>query len=100
VILASLPANPPSDSACTVAQVVQLGAFLDAPRARAAAAQARAYGPVQLEPVLVAGQAALRVRAGPFPAGPPTDHVLGRLRASGYRDAFIVGQSQSSPIAC
>jgi rare lipoprotein A len=84
---ASVPAPPATCGGS--AWVVQVGAFADAPSARAVVAQTAHLERVRLEPAFANGVAVARVRLGPLPTAPQAQALLERVHALGHPGAFV-----------
>jgi rare lipoprotein A len=92
---AEFPAGP--DRHCSIApHFVQVGAFSDGERVRAATMRLASLETVETEPVFVGEQAAMRVRLGPLRDRPAAEGLLAKVRASGYAEAFLVAQDDSA----
>lgn len=75
---------------CTNGWVVQVGAFRDVARVRAAAAEVSHLHTVQIEPAFAGDQAVVRLRLGPVPVRDEAVTLLHRVRHSGHPAAFAV----------
>lgn len=82
--------GPPSGvpAGCTNGWVVQVGAFRDVARVRAAAAEVSHLHTVQLEPAFAGDQPVVRLRLGPVPVRNEAVKLLHRVRHSGHPAAF------------
>jgi rare lipoprotein A len=94
--------EPAGSAACgSEPQYVQVGAFSESARVRAAEAHFGAFERVSLEPVFVGERAVMRVRLGPVADRPAADGLLARVRAEGYSEAFVVsGRSSAATTSC
>ncbi|MDF1585963.1 septal ring lytic transglycosylase RlpA family protein [Marinimicrococcus flavescens] len=74
---------------------VQVGAFSEGAKVRAATARLEDVAPVSVEPVFIGSAAAARVRLGPL--GPrEAERVLAQVRGRGYTDAFLASAGRSA----
>lgn len=73
---------------CVNGWVVQVGAFRDVARVRAAAAEISHLHTVQIEPAFAGDQAVVRLRLGPVPMRDEAVTLLQRVRHSGHPAAF------------
>ena len=89
------PRSPTQTDALPVAacalgpQWVQVGAFREADRVRVATSELRALQDVKIEPVMINGSAAMRVKLGPMADRATATSVLAEVRRLGYAGAFL-----------
>jgi rare lipoprotein A len=81
-------------------QFVQVGAFADTTRVRAAMEAVDELGRPRVEPAFVGGKAMARVRLGPV-AGAEARRLLAQVRALGYTGAFLTPANRTAvaPVA-
>jgi rare lipoprotein A len=90
VQVAALASTAPAAAACSGGpQYVQVGAFADTTRVRAALDVVGGLEKVRVEPTFVAGKAMARVRLGPVTGGIAAARLLEEVRALGYTSAFL-----------
>ena len=86
---AAQPATPSGvPASCAAGWVIQVGAFRDVARVRAAAAEVGHLHTVQIEPAFAGEQAVVRLRLGPVPVRSDAVALLSRVRHSGHPAAF------------
>ena len=90
VRLASFSAEPKGESCPLGPHWVQVGAFTEEARWRAALRTLAAIDRPRIEPVLINGRAALRVRLGPAPNRGEALALAERARSLGFTDAAVL----------
>ncbi len=83
---------------CTNGWVVQVGAFRDVARVRAAAAEVSHLHTVQIEPAFAGDQAVVRLRLGPVPMRDEAVTLLHRVRHGGHPAAFAACAKPPAPL--
>lgn len=105
VQVAALTPTPSADAASAAClagdQFVQVGAFADTMRVRAAIEAVGKLQKPRVEPTFVAGKAMARVRLGPVAGGAEARRLLEQVRAMGYTGAFLTPATQKAgaPVA-
>jgi hypothetical protein len=83
-------AEAPAPQPAAVGRFVQVGSFGDAENAQRAARQIANMGlPARIAKSTSGGRQLLVVQAGPLAASTAVQSAVARLRAAGYRDAFV-----------
>lgn len=72
------------------ARFVQAGAFADANNAHRARAKLNDFGPVDMQPLTVAGRSVLRVRVGPLSSEQEARRVLAAAVQAGFPESRVV----------
>jgi rare lipoprotein A len=97
VQLAALTTPAPAAEACfTGDQFVQVGAFADTTRVRAAVESVGGLQKHRVEPTFVGGKAMARVRLGPVSDPAEARRLLAQVRAMGYTGAFLTPAVQKA----
>lgn len=78
--------------------LVQVGAFTDTARVRAASARVAGLAPLRMEPIFIGERAAMRVRVGPAADRGAGERLLAKVRAQGYAEAYLVPVDPTAPI--
>ncbi|MEK0081958.1 septal ring lytic transglycosylase RlpA family protein [Benzoatithermus flavus] len=95
------PSAAPGAACLAGDQFVQVGAFADTMRVRAAIEAVGKLRQPRVEPTFVAGKAMARVRLGPVNGGAEARRLLEQVRAMGYTGAFLTpaAQKAGAPVA-